>query len=668
MRRDAAARLAGLVAALAFGLAASPATAQTPTPPPVLESATLEELMGISVTSAGRKAQRAEDVAAAIFVITREQIRQSGLRTLPEILRLAPGVQVARAGSNKWAVSVRGFNDVYSNKLLILVDGRSVYNRAFSGVFWESQDVLIDEIERIEVIRGPGGALWGANAATGILNIITRHAGESAGGAIELGAGDFDRSRVNFRYGGALGPVAYRVFSQWSTYGDSLADPDTPANDRWVSLATGFRADWAGERDALMATGQFTAGRSRPRWVTMTSLAPPAFAVSDAVTDTREVSAVARWTHTMAGGSVLQLQGTHSRSDREETALSAIEQSSGADLQVEAAPGARHAIVAGTSYQFVRFDPYRSSLTLSIGTEHAHVFGAFVSDEITLTPTVKATLGAKVEHDSVTRSGLLPSAHIIWSVTDHQRVWASLARARRTPALTERSLRYYFGAVTTPEGPVILGYVRNPDFGVETLTQGSVGYRVRLGPNASLDIVGFYGEFNGLATTEPVAPVFMTAPAPGHVLVALHSEHLMDAATRGIEVSGEWSPAPALRLHGSYSLLRITPRVDASSVDAEARSFDANAPRAQWQAHASYRPAGTFRLDASVYRVGELRQLAVPAYTRADLRAEKQIAQRLWASAGVQNLFDRSHAEFTGITLGSALVPRSRHAQLRWSV
>lgn len=666
MRRNGAARRVCLLAA-SFLTAAAPHARAQATPPAVLETATIEELMGIEVTSAGRKQQRAEDVAAAIYVITREQIQQSGLRTLPEILRLAPGVQVARAGSNTWAVSVRGFNDVYANKLLILVDGRSAYNRSFSGVFWESQDVLIDEIERIEVIRGPGGALWGANAVTGILNIITRHAGESAGGAVDVSAGDFDQSRVSFRYGGAVGRTAFRVFSQWSTYGDALADGATPANDRWSSVATGFRADWESGRNAVMATGQFDVGRSRPRWFTLGALAPESFAINDGASNSRDVSAVARWTHDPSGASVLQLQGTHTRSNREEATLSAIEQSSGVDLQIETAVGARHALVAGGTYQYVRFEPYRSTLTLSIGAERAHVLSAFVSDEITIAPTIKATLGAKLEHDSVTGTGLLPSARVIWSVTDRQRLWASLARARRTPSLIDRSMRYYFDAMPSPQGVVVLGFVGNPDFGSETLTQASVGYRVRFPSSVSIDVVAFHGEFHGLATAEPVAPLVMPEPAPVHVLAALRYENLMDASTRGLEISGEWSPAASWRLHGSYSLLRFTPRVSASSTDASARLFDGDAPRAQWQAHSAFRATESLRFDASLYRVGELRQLGIPAYTRADLRVEKQLARRLSASAAVQNLFNRSHLEFTSVTLGTARVPRSWHAQLRWS-
>lgn len=214
---------------------------------------------------------------------------------------------------------------------------------------------------------------------------------------------------------------------------------------------------------------------------------------------------------------------------------------------------------------------------------------------------------------------------------------------------------------------MILGFVGNPDFGAETLTQGSVGYRAQVGAALSIDVVAFRGEYDGLATAEPLDPVFVVSPETPHVLAALHNENLLDATTRGLEVSGEWAPLDAWRLHGSYSWLRLTPRVDGSSRDEAARSFDGNAPRAQWQGHASYRPSAAFRIDASVYRVGSLRQLGIPAYTRVDARAERQIAHGLSASVAAQNLFEAAHAEFSGITLAPALIPRSWHAQLRWT-
>ncbi|MDQ3069981.1 MAG: TonB-dependent receptor, partial [Acidobacteriota bacterium] len=641
---------------------AAPALAQDPPP---LAGATIEELMNMTVTSGGRRQQRAEDVPAAIYVITREQIRQSGHRSLPEILRLAPGVQVARAGSSKWAVSIRGFNDVYSNKLLILLDGRSLYNRSFSGVFWESQDVLVDEIERIEVIRGPGGALWGANAMNGVLNIITRHAAHTVGVAAEVRAGSFDQSRVSLRYGGARGALDYRVFSQWSSYGPALAAPDVEANDRWTSLATGFRADWTTGAGEVMAQGRYIASRARPQWFEVTDLAAGTFGISPGVSDAREVTALARWTRRLSSGSVLQVQGSHARSDRDEATLDSTERTSDIDAQVETTAG-QHVLVLGGGYRLAQFDPHGPTVTLAFVGERAHIVNAFVNDAITLGPRVTATLGAKLEHDSVSGMSVLPSARVMWNVSPRQRLWTALSRARRTPSLVDRTIRYYFGSVPTPQGPIVLGFIGNPDFGVETLTQAAVGYRAQVGKSVSIDVTSFFGQYQGLATIEPVAPMFMTSPAPPHVLAALRYENLMDLTTRGVEVSAEWAPVDGWRMHGSYSLLRLSPRVSPSSLDDAAATFDGSAPRAQWQIHSTATLAPGLRLDASLYRVGRLRELGVAAYTRADVRVETRLAPRLFLSATGQNLLDRSHMEFTGVTYAPAQIPRSWVVQLRW--
>src|SRR5437762_2069992 len=205
---------ARLVIALGL-LCASPAPGRAQTRPQDLASATLEDLLNIRITSASRKEQRAHETPAAVSVLTQEDIRRSGMRTLPELFRLVPGVQVARLTSGNWAVSIRGFNDQFSNKLLVLIDGRSIYKRVFSGVFWDAEDLVLDDIERIEVIRGPGAAVWGANAVNGVINIVTKSAAEAQGLLVHVGAGSFDRGQVTARYGGKIGSAAYRVYSQW---------------------------------------------------------------------------------------------------------------------------------------------------------------------------------------------------------------------------------------------------------------------------------------------------------------------------------------------------------------------------------------------------------------------------------------------------------------------
>src|SRR5476649_1857030 len=251
-----------LMAALAVG-AAAPAQAQTQ--PVDLAVATLEDLMNIQVTSASRKEQRAEDVPAAIYVITRDDIRRSGMTSVPDLLRLAPGVDVAQINSNKWAVSVRGFNGLRANKLLVLVDGRSVYSRIFSGVLWDAEDVMLDDVDRIEVIRGPGAAIWGANAVNGVINIVTRSAADTQGGLVR-GDGGRSGEQASVRYGGTFGAASYRLYSQWTGRDESLIAPGTRADDRSQSVTAGFRTDWIVRSGALALEGAFTAGRARALW------------------------------------------------------------------------------------------------------------------------------------------------------------------------------------------------------------------------------------------------------------------------------------------------------------------------------------------------------------------------------------------------------------------
>ena len=239
-------RVVRLLLATLLSMMASSSTGFAQTKVPDLANASIEDLMNIEITSVSHKEQRAVDVAAAVDVITQEDIRRSGLTTVAELLRLVPGVQVAQINSNKWAVTVRGFNNLFADKLLVLVDGRTVYDRLNSGLFWESLDVPLDQIERIEVVRGPGGATWGANAVNGVINIVTKSASALPGGAASVGGGTFDGVRVAARYGGTLGGVAYRVYSQGSAHRESQVDATTSADDRWQTQTHGFRLDWAG--------------------------------------------------------------------------------------------------------------------------------------------------------------------------------------------------------------------------------------------------------------------------------------------------------------------------------------------------------------------------------------------------------------------------------------
>ena len=645
-------------------IATLPTVALAQSKPPDLGQATIEQLLGLEVTSAGRRQQRAEDVAAAVYVISREDIRRSGLTLLPEILRLAPGVQVAQVNANKWAVSVRGFNALYSNKLLILVDGRSLFNRAFAGVLWDGLDMDVEEIERIEIVRGPGGAMWGANAINGVINIITRSAHASKGGSVSVSQGTFEQTRGTLRYGGSLGRSSYRLFGQWSNYGEGQDTSGNPAGDQWQSLTGGYRLDWANESDTLMSQGSYTTGKNRPLFLVMESAAPGAFSTSG-VAHTDAISALGRWTRTAGDGAVFQAQGYTSYSSRNEPMVHLIERTSDLDIQYER-PLPRQTLVMGGGYRYIDLTT-ANTLTLQLPPERSHIFNAFAEDEFAIARRLKLTVGARLEYDAVRGAALSPSSRMIWEASPRQRIWAALSRARRTPTVIDQSLRINLASLPGQGLPILIGLVGNPDYAAERLTQAEAGYRLRVGSTASIDVTAFRGRYDNLPTLEPQAPVFETTPGPAHIFVAYKFANLMHASTRGLELSANWSPVAKWQLNASYTALRFTPHVDATSLDSMAATFDGNAPRQQWQVHSTTQIGARTQVQAAVYRVGALEQLQVPAHTRFDTYIEFKLGRGFAAIVSGRNLLDASHFEFSSAeAFAASSVPRSARVQLRW--
>jgi len=641
-----------------------PAVAVGQSKPPDLAQATIEQLLGLEVTSAGRRQQRAEDVAAAVYVITREDIRRSGLTLLPEILRLAPGVQVAQVNANKWAISVRGFNSVYSNKLLILLDGRSMFNRAFAGVLWDGLDLDVDEIERIEIVRGPGGAMWGANAVNGVINIITRSAHASKGVSASMSMGTFEQSRGTLRYAGSLGRASYRVFGQWSGYGQGQDAVGDPARDQWQSLTGGYRLDWASETDTLMAQGSYTTGKNHPLFFVMASAVPGAWSTSAPATS-EAISALGRWTRTAADGAVFQAQGYWSYSSRNEPMVGLIERAGDLDIQYER-PLPRQTLVMGGGYRHIDLATI-NTITMQLAPERSHIFNAFAEDEFALARRLKFTVGARLEYDAVHEVQLSPSGRLIWEASPRQRIWAALSRARRTPTAIDQSLRFNLASMPGEGLPILIGVVGNPDYAVERLTQAEVGYRVRIASTVSIDLTAFRGRYDNLPTLEPQTPVFEATPGPPHIFVAQKFANLMEATTTGLELSANWSPVPIWQLSASYTALRLTPIVDAGSLDAQAPFFDGSAPRQQWQVRSTTQIGARTQVQAALYRVGALRQLQVPAYTRFDTYLEFKLGRGFAAVVSGRNLLDSAHVEFASSeAFSTSSVPRSARVQLRW--
>ena len=654
-----------VVAVVLAGGVTDSASAQV-SPTLSLGQATLEEFMDIRVTSAARKSQRAEDVAAAIFVITRDDIRRSGHATLPEVLRMAPGVQVAQVSASKWAISMRGFNDLYSNKLLVLVDGRSVYTRTFSGVFWDMQDLMLSDIERIEVIRGPGGASWGANAVNGVINVITRSSAETPGLAVDVSRGTLLRERAGIRYGGTFGPAAYRVYSQWSGFSDSGPSGPTSFSDRWHTLTTGVRTDVARGQDHWLAQGHVTALRGQPGGPALTSVVPQVALSMDGRSEAREIAALGRWTRTRTDGTVVQVQAYHTAARRDEPVIEFSEHSTDIDAQYETRLGARHGLVFGGGFRRVGLSG-TGSMTLRLGDADLRTVSAFVQDEIDLGQDVAVTLGSKLEHDTFGGWGLLPSARVIWDGLDRQRVWASLSRARRTPAVSERDVALVLAVVEEAGLPLVLTALGDERFRAEQLTQVELGHRARLGGNASVDTTVFTGSYRHLRSYEPLDTRLDVSDGWPLLRLDVVPANLARARASGVEVAGHWTPTSTWRLDGSYSFLHLESRVDTASLDTSVEMLARLAPTHQWQGRTTYTPTQRIELTGSVSRTGELSGVSIPAYARADARAAYRLSRGLTAALVGQNLQQARHREYaTDVFFLASSMPRSVRVDLRW--
>jgi iron complex outermembrane receptor protein len=663
-----------VLAAVLWGTAA-PMQAQTR--PIDLATVTLEDLMNIEITSASRKEQRAEDVPAAVYVITREDIRRSGMKSVPELLRLVPGVQVAQINANKWAVSVRGFNNLQSNKLLVLVDGRSIYNPLFASVLWDTEDLMLEDVDRIEVIRGAGGAVWGANAVNGVINIITRSAADTPGLLVRAGGGTFDRSDVAVRYGGTSGRGAYRTYAQISTHGNSALSSQTDANDHWRSATSGFRGDWSTGVDAFMLQGGVAAGEERPLWLDLDP-ALNAQTNHDGVSQTQVADALGRWTHTRSTGATLQLQSFVDVEHRHEAIGTYQRRTLDLDAVYHMAIGGRNDLVAGGGYRYI-YETMGGGFGYSFTPDraHEHLLNVFAQDAIALAgKRLELTLGAKFEQDTGIGLSLQPTARLMWHLMPAQHLWGAVSRAVRTPSLVDRGVHIDLPPVIQPAQPgdptsgfpIAVTVLGNPAVQNERLINTEAGYRIDIGSRAAIDVAAFIGRYQGIQTAEPGAPSVAFVGGRPVIAVSTLTANLLDADTRGVEISGRARLASAWQLDGSLSTFHYTRHLDPASHDPLAAAADGDAPAYQWRGHSAMSFGSRAQADLLVFYVGSLGRLAIPAYTRADARFEWKVTSRLSATIQGQNMFSAAHPEFLMdlTTIVSTQMPRSARFGLTW--
>ena len=637
--------------------------------PPDLTVIGIEAVMNMEVTSVSKKPERLMDAAAAIQVITSEDIQHSGATSLPELLRLVPGVQVSRVDSNTWAVGVRGFTSTLSRSLLVLIDGRSVYSPLFAGVYWDVQDVLLDDIDRIEVIRGPGATLWGANAVNGVINIITKDAHQTRGTLASVGGGNEERLLTAVRYGGETsGGVAFRTYAK-SFDREAEFHQDGNDFDGWHMTQGGFRADAdPRENDHLTLQGDVYDGRAGQRTVISTYTAPFATTVQEDA-DLSGGNLLGRWKHRVRDGSDTTLQIYYDRTNRNQPGFREDRDTLDVEFRHDLRIGTRQDLLWGAGYRLT------SGYTQSVQTIQIippdrtdKVLNAFVQEEIRVIPSKwTLTIGSKFERNDYSGFNYQPNARVVFTPSSKHAFWSAISRALRVPSRVEDDL--VLTALLNPATPTFIRVLGNKDFDPERLTAYEMGYRVQATERLSLDLAGFYNDYNNLLSLEPGTPFTETSPPPSHTIVPLTFRNKMTANVHGAELACEWRPVTKWRLKGSYSYLSLNlVKADDSLDTSTEKSTEGSSPRHMADLTSSLDLPRGFGLDVVLRYVGSLPSQNVEAYREMDLSIRKHLTRSLDLSLAGQNLLSPHHAEFNAGGNGLIEIERSVYGRLvgRW--
>jgi iron complex outermembrane receptor protein len=635
-----------------------------------LTELSIEELMDIeiTVTSAAKKPQKLTEAPAAISVITGDQIRRAGVTTIPEALRLVPGMHVARVDANKWAISSRGFDGRISNKLLVLLDGRHVYTPLFTGVFWEVQDTVLDDIDRIEIIRGPGGTLWGANAVNGVINVVTKNAKDTQSGLVRLGAGTEERAFGAVRYGGTLGPDAYyRVYAKYLDRDGFVDETGADTDDSWQMRLTGFRIDWdLTPDDSLTIEGDYYDADGRQTVIEPVFTPPFGLPVSDEI-DMTGGDLSARWQRHLGEDSDLALQAYHHQGDRDEAIASGDTAITEVEFQHRFPAGERHDLLWGLGVR-ITSDQVHSGAVLSVEPAKATdtVYHAFIQDEIAITPEqLSLTVGSKFEHNDYTGFEYQPSVRLTWVPTAKQTVWAAVSRAVRTPSRTER--RLHFTMPGTADG-IFSVWMPSPDYDSETLLAYELGYRVQPSERLALDATAFYNRYDNLQTSLPGMPTLDPSPLP-HTVLPLHFGNDSHGTAYGFELAADFKASERWRLYAGYSLLKMEIDPDDDALPGVQMTYtEGKSPEQMAILRSSWALPGNVDFDITLRYVDALPAIDVESYTELDARAAWRPTPELELFVVGQSLLDAEHAEFRPAMIQTlpTQVERSVYVGMTW--
>jgi iron complex outermembrane recepter protein len=629
----------------------------------------LEELMVIEVSSASKRPQRLADAATAIYAIGREEIRRSGATSLPELLRTVPGVQVSRIDGSRYAVSIRGGSSRYAGKLLVLLDGRTLYTPVFSGTYWEAQDVLLEDVERVEVIRGSGGTLWGANAVNGVINIITRQAKDTQGDFVEAKGGSLENG-LAVRHGGELGDDGhFRIYGKLDKHDPLETNTGQEAHDGWKQKRAGFRSDLKpNASDTVTVQGDVYETNAQITELVMSEATRSAAFVPDTA-NSSGANLLARWQHEAGkdGGWHLQAYVDHAKID------DAMARQTVDTVDVEW----QHRLQLTPSQDLTWGLGIRSvkqqldggyTVSMNPSKRNLMVYSGFIQDEIHLREDLHLTLGTKIEHNDYTGVEAQPSVRMHWRATPTDSLWAAVSRSVQTPYMATSDVDAHVGKLSDPRLPVpaVLNVRGNPNLKSEVMISRELGYRGQFGPDVNVDVAGFYNTYDNLVSRETGTLTF--APYP---IIPLNFANLMEGRTYGFELAGNWQVSSDWRVHGSYSWLKMELRAKPGGQGVVGFGAAESSPEHMVQLHALHNLGHNLELDAGLYVNGKLSfqttqgTVNVDKYTRLDLRLGWRPSSNVEVNLIGRNLLQRRHLEYHADDVTASEVPRSVMAQVK---
>jgi iron complex outermembrane recepter protein len=668
-----------LMIALQFTIvevARSQSLPQIPPAKPVaadLTQMSIEDLMNLEVTSGAKKEEPVQRTAAAIFVITGEDIRRSGATNFPDVLRMVPGLDVAQISGNTWSVSSRGFGGAASDKMLVLIDGRTVYSPFFSGVVWDAQDLLLADIDRIEVIRGPGAALWGSNAVNGVINIITKTSAKTQGTTITAAGGNVEGGYGAAQYGGKIpGDGFFRIFAKGFSKTSVPGGANLSEQDGWNLQHGGFRADWTlNSRDSLTVQGDLFRSVGEGTTNINLSLAPLAFGAVPGHLKSSGGDVLARWRRTFSTRSELSLQVYYDQEASNTNFVDGKTQTLDVEFQHRFAIGARNDIVWGVDYRgivvntsssiVVSFDPPRTAENLT---------SAFVQDEIELLPgVVRLTLGGRLERAYGGKFNFQPDARLLWTPSKKQAVWLAASRAYRDLSPTDTNIVTTSVPIPGPNGLLIVPEVfGNPNMRPESEIAFQVGYRAQVASNFSIDGTAYFNRYTNLRSQDAGTPIFEFGGGTPFLLLPETFNNKISGQTHGIEISGTWKPVRVWKLGGGYTWLEGSLHDNSTEAPPNTTASTLIAPHHQFSVRSSLDLPHRLELDGALYRVGPLDTLAVPGYYRLDLRLGWRMGEHADFAVVGQNLLSANHLESPTAAdwFAAASVRRSYYAKVTW--